>query len=341
MMRSCGGAETKAPEPSFSAAPVTVQPTVPSMDETPTPVVLTTPEPVEINLWTTDNVNLRSTPSASAEIKEIIPKSTKILRLEYPAGNWVKVRHDDIEGYVSTDYVSDQAPVTTTTPPAETTAATAAPQEESFAVTPCSDVVYTTTDGINFRRGPGTEYDVAGSLDKNVRLERTGTTANGWSRVLYNSVGYFISSAFLSTEAPETEEEGSAESPTPTAASVSTLNGEFQTDTGVALNMIVRWTATPAANGSFELAVSAALLSDTLTADQFADSLCFNIGGNTYYKTAPAIAVTEANTETPLGSQSVTVPAGHVPLSVSWSFNGSYSGKSIDKLSAETNLNLQ
>ena len=356
LMRSCGGTE-KVPEPTYTAPPVTVQPTTPpAMTETPTPVVLTTPEPVEMDIWTTDNVNLRRYADSGSDIMTLIPTGTMIHRLYYPNGQWVRVRYEELEGYVCVDYVSSTAPVAESTPaPTDSPAATATPVEEGFDVTPCYDFIYT-TDSVNLRRGPGTDYDVAGSVEKDTCLERTGTTANGWSRILYNSVGYFINSEFVTTIPPVIEEptqepvgpvgpveptEPEPTSPTPTPTVTSGGSGQFSSDTGVALNMIVYWTAAPAADGNFDLTVSASLLSGPLSATQFPDNLCFNIGGNTFFKTAPAITIDEGMIETPLGSQTVTVPAGNVPINVSWSFQGTYSGKQIGYLTAGTNLYLK
>lgn len=349
LMRSCGGSEP-IPEPTYTPPAVTVQPTTPPMTETPTPVALTTPEPVEMDIWTTDNVNLRRYADSDSDIMTLIPTGTMIHRLYYPNGQWVRVRYEELEGYVCVDYVSNTEPVPeASAQPTDSPEVTAAPVEEGFDVTPCYDFIYT-TDSVNLRRGPGTEYDVAGSVDKNTRLDRTGFTANGWSRVLFNSVGYFVSNDFVTTAPPVVEEpavgpvepvepEPTPLSPTPTV--ISTGSGQFSSDTGVALNLIVYWTTTPTDDGNFELTVSASLLSGPLSATQFPDNLCFNIGGNTYYKTAPAIAIDEGMFETPLGSQTVTVPAGYVPINVSWSFQGTYSGKQIGYLTAATNLYLQ
>ncbi len=348
LMRTCGGSE-EAPAPTYTAAPVTVQPTEePELSETPTPVVLTTPEPVEIALWTTDGVNLRRSADTKADVLTVIPKDEQLLRLDYPVSGWVKVKYQDQEGYVSADYVTAVDPNASALTPTvgSETAATATPTEESeFVVTPCSDTVWT-TDGVNLRRGPGKDYGVAVSVNKDTKLERTGTTDNGWSRVLFESVGYFVSTEFVTTTAPAAEE--AAETPTPTEGEGTVVvgsvesSGEFRSDTGVALNVLVRWNTVPNGDGSLTLNLSAVLVSGPITAAQYADNLCFRVGNDTFNKTAPSIELTENTTvETPLGSQSVKVSPGSVPVSVSWSFNGTYSGKQLDKITAETTLILR
>lgn len=343
LMRTCGGAE-KPPTPTFTPAPVTAPPTETPVIETPTPVIQNTPEPVEISLWTTDGVNLRRTPDTSAEKMSVIPKGEKVLRLDYPANNWVKVKYNELEGYVSCDFVTQIDPNAGSNAPSASPSATLT--NNDFVVTPCNDVVYA-TDGVNLRRGPGKEYDVAVSVNKDTRLERTGTTANGWSRVLYNSVGYFVSSEFVTTTAPasvQTATPTAIPSPTPTASvdpaqTTANSSGEFSSNTGVPLNVVASYSTTPNGDGTYTLTVSAVLRSHALTAAQYADNLCFSIGEDTFYKTSPAINITgEEQTDTPLGSQSAKVKAGSVPVSVSWTFNGSYSGKNIDKITASTTL---
>ena len=68
-----------------------------------------------------------------------------------------------------------------------------------------SDTVYVTGSGVNLRTGPGTTYEVIGSLARGTELKRTGEVS-GWSRVLYNDETCYISSALISTDAPETAE---------------------------------------------------------------------------------------------------------------------------------------
>lgn len=345
LMRTCGGTEVP---PTATAAPeqVTVQPTEPAVEETPTPTVpLTTPEPAEIELWVTSDLNLRRTADGNADILLVIPKDAKIRRLDFPSGGWVHVKYEESEGYVSEAYVSrtDPALAAPAVSAEPGTPVSAAPEESGFTVTPCNDVVYT-TDGVNLRRGPGKEYDVAVSVNKDTKLQRTGTTENGWSRVLFESVGYFVSSEFVTTAAPEgavSENSENAAAPASTLGSVAE-SGEFKSDTGVALNVLVRWNTVHNSDGSLTLNLSAVLLSGPLTAAQYADNLCFRVGNDTFNKTAPAISLSDNTvTETPLGSQSVKVSPGSVPVSVSWTFKGTYSGQEIEKVTASQTLVLR
>lgn len=59
-----------------------------------------------------------------------------------------------------------------------------------------------TTDTVNYREGPDQSYDEAGSLSIYTGVMRTGVTFNDWSRVVINDKDYYISSEYLTTEAP-------------------------------------------------------------------------------------------------------------------------------------------
>lgn len=65
-----------------------------------------------------------------------------------------------------------------------------------------------TTDSVNYRKGPSTSYDIAGTLGIYTSVKRTGVTYNKWSRVIINDEEYYIKSKFLTTETPIITEGG-------------------------------------------------------------------------------------------------------------------------------------
>ena len=65
-----------------------------------------------------------------------------------------------------------------------------------------------TIESVNYRTGPGTQYESSGVLSAYSGLKRTGVTYNDWSRVLINDKEYYISSEFISDEAPIITEGG-------------------------------------------------------------------------------------------------------------------------------------
>lgn len=61
-------------------------------------------------LWTSTNVNLRSEPNISSEVITVLAQGARLEFLGEEEG-WVRVSFFGQEGYVSTDYVTDEEPV--------------------------------------------------------------------------------------------------------------------------------------------------------------------------------------------------------------------------------------
>ncbi len=59
-----------------------------------------------------------------------------------------------------------------------------------------------TLENVNYRIGPDTKYDRAGTLGIYTSVKRTGLTFNDWSRVIVDGNEYYILSEFLTTEVP-------------------------------------------------------------------------------------------------------------------------------------------
>lgn len=339
LMRSCGGDRSDdipplpTPEPIAEATPT---PDPMSLVATPEPLPTPVPTPsYEGKVWTTDGVNLRLGPGTEFDIFNAVDKGTELQRTGMAENGWSIVQFNGAECYVSSTFIS-------TTPPSTAPDTT---ESSSFNVTPCNDTVWT-TDGMNLRRGPGTEYDVGVTVEKGTELQRNGTTDNNWSRVLYNSVGYYVDSSYLTTTPPTPEEgEEGAVSSTPESTAAPVVSGDFPTEgsfesnTGVALNVRVDWNVADNGDGSRTLNLSATLLSCTLEAVAYADDLCFKVGNDTFYVTSKGVSVNSASmVETPLGSCSATVDSIGVPVTVSWRFNGSYSGQQIEYVTATQTL---
>ena len=58
------------------------------------------------------------------------------------------------------------------------------------------------TESVNFRTGPNTDYESAGTLNTYTGIQRTGLTFNDWSQVQINGEDYYVSSSYLTTEPP-------------------------------------------------------------------------------------------------------------------------------------------
>jgi N-acetylmuramoyl-L-alanine amidase len=166
---------------------------------------------------TTDNVNLRATPSTSAEILAKLPFGATVTLLGRDnVGGWVRVRTADGKtGWLAARFLSItpgalmNLPVTTaggsgsgSGQPAASPAEVAAPAP---AAAPAGGVRATTTATVNVRSGPGTTSERIARVNFNTELRVQGRNDKGdWVRAALpdGSVGW-ISAAYVSLPAAQ------------------------------------------------------------------------------------------------------------------------------------------
>ena len=127
--------------------------------------------------------------------------------------------------------------------------------------------------------------------------------------------------------------------PLPTATPVITreVTGEFRSETGAWLNIIIAYSASR--NGDkASIQTNVYVESYSLETGKGTDDLHISIDGkDTYVSTGP-ILITENHqmTRTLLGSAETEVrPGSQVAVSASWRFNGNYGGKELGTLTAQ------
>ena len=132
---------------------------------------------------TANGVNLRLGPGTEYNAVSSLSRGKELKRTGVTNNGWSQVEWDGEKAYLSNTYVSEEKP--------------------EAQVTDKSDTVYVTGEGVNLRKGAGTDYDAITSLSKGTELKRTGETDNGWSRVEYNGETGYLSSKYVTTEKPE------------------------------------------------------------------------------------------------------------------------------------------
>lgn len=127
----------------------------------------------------------------------------------------------------------------------------------------------------------------------------------------------------------------------PTAAPVQNQSGEFRSDTGTYINIVVKWTVT-GSGGTKTLKLDTYVESYALVTGDRTSDVVFNVGGNVSYASSKAIRLDNVPlTQTFLGSTSVDVTSGtDVPVNVTWHFNGTYSNQNIATIVAEDTLHI-
>ena len=78
-----------------------------NMDVSTLPIQVPDPEPVcpQVNIWTTQAVNLRAAASATSKVKQVLPGGAMLTVLDCQGGpNWKHVAYNGAQGFVSARY---------------------------------------------------------------------------------------------------------------------------------------------------------------------------------------------------------------------------------------------
>jgi uncharacterized protein YgiM (DUF1202 family) len=115
------------------------------------------------------------------------------------------------------------------------------PAEPVITFTDVNETVYATS-GVNVRKGPSTDYDKVGSLNKNDAVKRIGIGSNGWSKIEYNGGIAYVSGNYLTTTKPVVEtpkvEETKPVEPTAPVTPPAPAKTAYDTDTVSMVNKL-------------------------------------------------------------------------------------------------------
>ena len=133
-----------------------------------------TTEDGEVNAKTTADVNFRSGPGTNYNSKAVIGSGTGIIVTDTSNSQWYAVRlTNGSTGYIYAEYIRITGDVGTPSAPAEPTPAPSNPEAEQTAKT---------TEYVNFRTGPGTNYSSKGVISLGTTVTVTEAT-NTWYKV--------------------------------------------------------------------------------------------------------------------------------------------------------------
>lgn len=185
-------AATEAPE----ATPETTE--APEATKAPEAEPENTPEPTEAPKFevsekddtiyiTGSGVNLREGPGTEYDRVTSAERGDEYKRTGVTDNGWSRVTYKGEDAYVSNAYVSTDKP--------------------DPIISDASGTVVTTGDA-NLRKGPGTENDVAVTVETGTELERTGTSDNGWTRVKYDGQELYVSNSLVEEKVTIAEKDG-------------------------------------------------------------------------------------------------------------------------------------
>lgn len=101
---------------------------------------------------------------------------------------------------VATATATPTPAATSVAKPTATATPTAKADKKEVSEKKCDKTVYT-TDAVNLRKGPGTEYDRVRLMDSGTELKIVATTSNGWYKT---SDGYYVRADLTTDRKPDT-----------------------------------------------------------------------------------------------------------------------------------------
>lgn len=138
-----------------------------------------------------EEVNLRDGAGTKHNIVATLKSGEFLTRTGIGSNGWSRLLYNEKTVYAITSYLSNevieiQKPDTV----------------NGIVFTACSDRV-TAKIEVNLRSLPTTDSEIMGKLESGTFLERTATSDNGWSRLVYNGHTVYAVTSYLTTSAPE------------------------------------------------------------------------------------------------------------------------------------------
>ena len=133
--------------------------------------------------------------------------------------------------------------------------------------------------------------------------------------------------------------------PTPAPSQDRLMSGSFDSDTGTSLNTHTEWAVTRSQSGALVMEVRIYVRSYTLGIGPRSGVVTINGTAYSFRSEALSIESNDSPTETLIysASQEIYLNPGElltVPISVTWNYNGVYSGNDIKSITSETSVTV-
>lgn len=133
--------------------------------------------------------------------------------------------------------------------------------------------------------------------------------------------------------------------PTPAPSQDRLMSGSFDSDTGTSLNTHTEWAVTRSQSGALVMEVRIYVRSYTLGIGPRSGVVTINGTAYSFRSEALSIESNDSPTETLIysASQELYLNSGElltVPISVTWNYNGVYSGNDIKSITSETSVTV-
>ena len=133
-------------------------------------------------VYATADLNVRAQNNVSATVLGGVAAGSAISQTGFTSDGWIQINYQGATAYVSADFVSEKKPL---------------------IVKSMSGTMYATTE-VYVRNSAGTDGAILGSLSTGSTVTVSGYTNNNWIRITYNGQTGYVSSDYLSWNAPVT-----------------------------------------------------------------------------------------------------------------------------------------
>ena len=137
----------------------------------------------------TDGINFRKGPGTSYGIFTSFDLGTSVTILSEENSGWCKVKFEDVTGYIWGKYLSFGNYSGTSSGTSDSETATA-------------EAGYINADNVNFRKGPGTSFDVIDSYSYGTSLTILSELNSGWCRVRIGSNAGYVYGRYVNRGTP-------------------------------------------------------------------------------------------------------------------------------------------
>lgn len=147
---------------------------------------------VNETVYLTTRCNIRSSYSTTSTKITTLNAGTALNRTGIGSNGWSRISYNGSTGYVLSEYVTKINPNSTTT-------------TDEVVFTDIKSTMYAKAS-CNVRESYSTSSAKVGYLNKGQKIELTGTSTNGWSRIKYNNKTAYVSSSLLSKDEVKVED---------------------------------------------------------------------------------------------------------------------------------------
>ena len=131
-----------------------------------------------------DTLNMRSEANTTSSILAKLPNGTKVQVIgQDTKTKWYKINYNGKTGYVSNSYIKINGDW----------------NSSSSSITGTRK----TTDNLNFRTGPGTNYSIIATIPNGTVVDYY-SESNGWAKIRYNGKDGYVSASYLTTNTSST-----------------------------------------------------------------------------------------------------------------------------------------